>query len=148
VGFLQGELFRRLAEFVQQPDSVLMVNGYALSDHHLNRLLYTGLLNPTFHLVICCCPSKLEDGKLAPAAFGLGDEQQVPPEMRELAERDLPSVTIVTGADGGASTFEGFTEALPQPALLDDQRRKTDALVRELMRLTKDRESSPPGESR
>jgi len=52
LGFPYSELFRRFANNVQQPQSVLITYGYSFSDEHINRIIWDAMSIPSFQLVI------------------------------------------------------------------------------------------------
>lgn len=52
LGFPYSEMFRRFANAVQQPQSVLITYGYSFADDHINRIINDALSIPSFHLVI------------------------------------------------------------------------------------------------
>ena len=51
-GFPYSELFRKLANIIQQPQSVLITYGYSFGDSHINRLILEALTIPSFQLLI------------------------------------------------------------------------------------------------
>lgn len=109
-GFVMGELFRRLTDFVAKPQAMLLVNGYSGNDDHLNRLLSTALHNPTLQLVL-----------FARSATKTNDALDVPVNrdwIRRLAALELPQVTIVFGSN---ATLGKMVSHLPDPALFDEQ---------------------------
>lgn len=134
VGFVQGELFRRLAEFTAQPNSAMLVNGYSLSDPHIDRLLLGALQNPTFHLVIGAFDYRVGGDGLEPKHERLRNEK-----LEHLARLRHPGVTIVTGQ---SADFQAFAASLPDPARLDAQAQE---MQRQLKRLLA---TNPPGRER
>ena len=52
VGFVYGELMRRLTHFLAKPNVCLLINGYGFGDNHLNRILLSALHNPTLQLIV------------------------------------------------------------------------------------------------
>ncbi len=52
VGFPYSEMFRRLANTIQQPQSVLVTYGYSFGDAHINRIIFEALTIPSFQLLI------------------------------------------------------------------------------------------------
>lgn len=52
IGFPYSELFRRFANIIQQPQSVLITYGYSFGDAHINRIIYEALTIPSFQLLI------------------------------------------------------------------------------------------------
>jgi hypothetical protein len=99
LGFPYSELFRRFANIIVRPQSVLFVIGYSFGDEHINVLIRQALTIPSFTLVIV-------DPKPKNALV----------EML-LAQKDQ-RVTIMKGWEIG--TFEGFVEHL-LPDLREDE---------------------------
>lgn len=52
IGFPYSEMFRRLANTIQQPQSVLITYGYSFGDSHINRIILESLTIPSFQLLI------------------------------------------------------------------------------------------------
>lgn len=52
IGFPYSELFRKFANSIQQPQSVLITYGYSFSDYHINRIIYEALSIPSFQLIV------------------------------------------------------------------------------------------------
>lgn len=52
IGFPYTEMFRRFANAIQQPQSVLVTYGYSFGDAHINRIICEALSVPSFQLVI------------------------------------------------------------------------------------------------
>lgn len=52
LGFPYSELFRRFANNVQQPQSVLITYGYSFGDEHINRIIIDAMSIPSFQLVV------------------------------------------------------------------------------------------------
>ena len=52
LGFVYGEMLRRFSEFMSRRSTLLIISGYAFGDDHINRLILSGLRNPTLQLVI------------------------------------------------------------------------------------------------
>lgn len=123
VGFIQGEMFRRLAEFVDRSNTCLLVCGYSWSDAHLDRLLLGGLRNPTFHLLVTVYGCEVDKN-------GCLKGQNAGDRLNKLNDLKHPNVTIVAGAP---ADFENLVKCLPDPALLDEQARDTERRVRELV---------------
>jgi uncharacterized protein YciI len=122
VGFVLGELFRRLADFLARPQTCLITNGYSFSDEHLNRLLISALQNPTLQLVI-----------YLPKATRRGDALELKdcsPWVRRLLGLESPQVTIVGG--GARAYFDSMEKDLPDPAVYDEQAAKIRRMLREL----------------
>lgn len=122
VGFVLGELLRRLAEFLARPQTAIITNGYSFSDEHLNRLLITALQNPTLQLVM-----------YLPEAHRKGDELDLSncsPWARKVLALESPQVTSVGG--GANAHFDAMTRQLPDPAVYDEQAAQMRAIVKEL----------------
>ncbi len=52
IGFPYSEMFRRFANTIQQPQSVLVTYGYSFGDAHINRIILEALTIPSFHLIV------------------------------------------------------------------------------------------------
>lgn len=52
IGFPYSEIFRRFANIIQQPQSVLITLGYSFGDEHINKIIYEAFSIPSFNLVI------------------------------------------------------------------------------------------------
>ncbi|MEJ6397304.1 SIR2 family anti-phage-associated protein [Yoonia sp. 208BN28-4] len=117
VGFVLGELFRRYSEFLARPQSALLVSGYGFGDEHINRLLVSALLNPTFQLVV-----------YLPAFSGPDSISALPIAAQNLLSLESPRVTFVGG--GPDSYFDGFVSHLPEPSIYDDDLRKLEERLR------------------
>ncbi len=52
LGFPYSEIFRRFANTIQQPQSVLLTYGYSFGDAHINRIMFEALSIPSFQLII------------------------------------------------------------------------------------------------
>ncbi|WP_439504131.1 SIR2 family anti-phage-associated protein [Methylophaga sp.] len=108
VGFLSGELFRRLSDFLAKPQSCIILTGYSFGDDHINRLLRSALLNPTLQIVA-----------FLPEFEGAEAEQleKLKPEVRRLLALKSPRLTFVGG--GESAYFDNMVELLPDPVLYD-----------------------------
>ena len=104
IGLLLGELFRRFAEFLNRPQTVLVVCGYGFGDEHVNRLLASAFLNPTFQLVI-----------YFPGFKKLSEDKNLPLALQRLIDIKSPRVTIVGDAD-----FRQFVNHLPDPVIYEE----------------------------
>jgi hypothetical protein len=51
-GFAYGEMLRRFSEFMSRRSTLLIISGYGFGDDHINRLLLSGLRNPTLQVVL------------------------------------------------------------------------------------------------
>lgn len=52
LGFPYSEVFRRFANTIQQPQSVLITFGFSFGDAHINRIIFEALSIPSFQLLI------------------------------------------------------------------------------------------------
>jgi hypothetical protein len=119
VGYMLGELFRRFSEFLSRPQAALVVCGYGFGDEHINRLLRSGLLNPTLQLVI-----------YFPEFNGDPTDSTLPDSLRKLLSLRNPRVTIVGG--GADAHLDKLAAQLPDPLLYDEDMRKLEKALREL----------------
>ncbi|MBO9429633.1 SIR2 family protein [Sulfitobacter sp. R18_1] len=119
VGFVLGELFRRYSEFLARPQSTLLVSGYGFGDEHINRLLLSALLYPTFQLVV-----------YLPEFSGLEDVSKLPAAAQKLLSLQNPRVTFVGG--GGDAYFGSFVEHLPEPSIYNEDLRQLQERLRAL----------------
>ena len=104
VGFVLGELLRRFAEFLSRPQAALIVSGYGFGDEHINRLLHSAFLNPTFQLVV-----------YFPEFICMDNVNNLPSAIKKLVALESPRVTIVGGA-----YFNVFADHLPDPAIYNE----------------------------
>lgn len=113
VGFVYGELMRRLTQFLSRPNVCLIVGGYGFGDNHLNRLLLSALNNPTMQLIV-----------YLPEVDGFGDNgvatnhDALSASQRAFLNLKLPQVTVIGG--GTAAYFDSLANHLPDPTVLDD----------------------------
>lgn len=122
VGFVLGELFRRLTDVLSRPQTCLIVNGYSFSDDHLNRALLSALQNPTLQLVI-----------YAPEAIRTEDDLDVSKcqaWIQKVVNIQSPQVTIVGG--GACAYFAEFVRDLPDPAIYNEEAAKLREQIRAL----------------
>ncbi|WP_293011386.1 SIR2 family protein [Oceanicaulis sp.] len=119
VGFIYGELARRFTEFLSRPNTTLIVCGYGFGDKHINRLLLSGLWNPTLQLVIYH-PEWAEGEEIGH------------PFVKRLVSLALPRVLIRGG--GEAAYFEPMTRDLPDPAMTDGLSSEAKKLLSQLAR--------------
>jgi len=117
-GFLLGELLRRLSEFLSRPQTCLIISGYGFGDQHVNRLLYSALLNPTLQLVI-----------YLPEFNGDKTKQELPHAVRNILDLQSPRVTVVGG--GEEAHLDELVRHLPDPALYDDGLATLEGRIRE-----------------
>ena len=101
-GYFYSELMRQFSNFVANPRSALIVVGYGFNDDHINRLIKSALLNPTFQLVICL-----------PEFLDPSDSTSLPKDIQHLISLKNPRVTIIGG--GEEVYFEKFVKLLPEP---------------------------------
>jgi hypothetical protein len=104
IGFPYSELFRRFADAIQQPQSVLIIYGYSFGDYHINRIIYEALSIPSFQLII--------------VSFGWTDG------IKNLYDhfKEEPSVGFIIGKD--YANWETFvTKILPDIASVDLEER-------------------------
>jgi len=92
LGFPYSDLFRRFADAITQPQSVLVTIGYSFADEHVNRIIYQALTIPSFTLLI-----------VDPVA----DKNE---EIKRLIELEDSRIHIISGWDIG--TFGGFSKRL------------------------------------
>jgi len=122
VGFILGELFRRFNEFLNRPQTALIVNGYSFGDDHLNRILLSALQNPTLSLVV-----------YAPMATVTKEGVEVPsdrPTLKRLANLKSPQVTIV--GNGSRAYFSALANDLPDPAIFDERSAEIRKMLHEM----------------
>lgn len=117
VGFVLGELFRRLSEFLSKPQTCLLVSGYGFGDEHINRLLRSALLNPTLQLVI-----------YFPGFTGDTAAASLPDALRKLLSLNNPRVTVVGG--GADAYLDKLAAHLPDPLLYDQEMRRLEEILR------------------
>jgi len=96
VGFPYSEVFRRFADVIQQPQSVLIALGYSFGDEHINRIIYESFSMPSFNLVIVGYTKK----SIEEVRTKIGDDERVTyiggksfGDFKYFAERILPSVS-------------------------------------------------------
>lgn len=106
IGFIYGELVRRFLEFLAQPNTTLIVSGYGFKDEHVNRLLASGLLNPTLQMIIYF------------PEWASPDEDIQNGFLQHLRTLALPRIIICGG--GGGAFFDAMTNDLPDPAMVDE----------------------------
>lgn len=99
LGFPYSELFRRFANNVVRPQSVLFVFGYSFGDEHVNAIIRQALAVPSFNLVIV---NPNASGDFISKVEGARDKR----------------IWIVRGWDLG--TFSGFIQNL-MPDLEDEE---------------------------
>lgn len=92
LGFPYSDLFRRFADAITQPQSVLIMIGYSFADEHVNRIIYQALTIPSFTLLI---------------VDPLADKNE---EIEKLKALEDSRIQIISGWDIG--TFRSFTKKL------------------------------------
>lgn len=120
VGFVLGELFRRFAEFMSQPQSCLILCGYGFGDEHINRLIRSALLNPTFQLVV-----------YFPDFNGNPKDKNLPLPLRTLLSLNNPRVTVVGGGSSHAY-IDSLARHLPDPLIYDEDMRRFENALRKV----------------
>jgi len=90
--FPYSDLFRRFADAITQPQSVLITLGYSFGDEHVNRIIYQALTVPSFTLLI-----------VDPAGYKNA-------EIKRLMDLEDSRIYILSGPQLG--TFEQFTKLL------------------------------------
>lgn len=120
VGFVYGELIRRFTEFLARPNTALVISGYGFNDEHVNRLLASGLLNPTLQLVIYFPEWSAADQPI-PNGF-----------LKHIQSLHLPRVIICGG--GEDAYFNAMTRDLPDPAMVDELSSGAKRLLSQLAR--------------
>ncbi len=117
VGFVYGELMRRLADFLGRRQTCLVINGYSFGDQHINRVLATALHNPTLHIIVYL--------------YGpLENQAEWSPFLRELWDQELSQVTFVVGQP---VTFQWLVGNLPQRTIQDLDEERMLTAIRLLM---------------
>ena len=106
-GYFYGELFRRFEKFLASPQTSLVVIGYGFNDEHVNRMIKSALLNPTFQLVICL-----------PEFTDICEISNLPYEINELINLKNPRITIIGG--GESAYFGQIVKLLPEPAYFEE----------------------------
>ena len=114
LGYVYSELFRRFADFLAKPQTCLIVSGYSFRDEHVNRLIFSALLNPTFQLVIFT--TELEGEKISPA-------------LSRLINLNSPRVTVI--GSGSEVYFDKVVSYMPEAILFDAKRMMLAREIRE-----------------
>ncbi len=118
VGYLSGELFRRFSDFLAKPQTCLITNGFSFGDEHINRLLQSARLNPTFQMII-----------FLPEFLGLDQVAELNPAVRRLVEARSPRITLI---GGDAAFLNNAVDYLPDPMLYDLGEREMRDRLRDL----------------
>ncbi|HHQ4797253.1 SIR2 family anti-phage-associated protein [Aeromonas veronii] len=108
IGFVYGEMFRRLSEFLSKPQTAIFVNGYGFGDYHINRIILGALLNPSLHIVVFYP----ELNAISTDAGHLNEAQKCIKKIKSLS---LNQITIVGGGD--KAYFDSFVKYIPKPVL-------------------------------
>lgn len=115
LNFPYSELFRKFADRLQQPESVLFVIGYSFYDEHINDIIYQALANPSFTLIIVDFNGSKNGG-----------------EIKRLKDLEDPRIIISEGNQLG--DFKVFaTELLPYLEK-EDTREKVIKTLNELFK--------------
>jgi hypothetical protein len=121
--FPYSDLFRRFADAITQPQSVLITMGYSFCDDHVNRIIYQALTIPSFTLLIV--DPDIDNNM----------------EVKRLIELKDSRIHVITGWEIG--TFKGFTEKLlPDIKELEVHEKSAQSARRMLKREEPEEESS------
>lgn len=120
--FPYSDLFRRFADAITQPQSVLVTIGYSFADEHINRIIYQALTIPSFTLLIV-------DPSIA-------DNE----EIQRLILLEDSRIHIISGWDIG--TFENFTKRLLPDIKELDVYEKSAKSAQHMLRIKNDEYSS------
>jgi len=120
--FPYSDLFRRFADAITQPQSVLVTIGYSFADEHVNRMIYQALTIPSFTLLI---------------VDPLADKNE---EIKRLIMLEDSRIHIISGRDIG--TFENFTKKLLPDIKELDVYEKSAKSARRMLRIKDDENSS------
>lgn len=103
-----SELFRRFADAINKPQSVLICLGYSFYDEHINDIIYQALSNPSFTLfIVNYSPEPDPDSEIA-RLQRLGDKR----------------ILILDQSNDSQSTFVGFVKnILPDLYEINDEER-------------------------
>lgn len=116
--FPYSDLFRRFADAITQPQSVLVTIGYSFADEHVNRMVYQALTIPSFTLLI---------------VDPLADKNE---EINRLITLEDSRIHIISGWDIG--TFENFTKKLLPDIKELDVYEKSAKSARRMLRIKED----------
>lgn len=116
VQYVYGEMFRRFSDLLSRPNTALFVCGYGFGDEHINRLISSGLQNPTLQLIIYPPRSRKEEKEAHQSSGESLKPAQSPQILEVLRNANLPQVTFCNVP----ATFEQFAVDLPEPAMIDD----------------------------
>lgn len=127
-GFVYGEMIRRMSEVLSRSNGCLITTGYGFGDFHINRILISALQNPTLQLILYLPEIEQFDADPETGELTITGEN-VSDAVRALIAKKLPQVTVCGG--GNRAHFNRMTLDLPQPALVDEQAKRS----REIMKL-------------
>ncbi|MEW6605893.1 MAG: SIR2 family protein [bacterium] len=116
--FPYSDLFRRFADAITQPQSVLVIIGYSFADEHVNRIIYQALTIPSFTLLI---------------VDPLADKNE---EIKRLITLEDSRIHVISGWDIGA--FENFTKKLLPDIKELDVYEKSAKSARRMLRVKED----------
>jgi hypothetical protein len=123
-GFVYGEIIRRFTEFLSKPNACLITCGYGFADDHINRLIVSGLQNPTLQIIIYL--PEVDRFGIYPTLECTGDILEPNILLRRLLAAQLPQVTV--RGYGSGAYFSEMTNDLPEPALLDESAERARAI--------------------
>ena len=124
--FPYSDLFRRFADAITQPQSVLVTIGYSFADEHVNRIIYQALTIPSFTLLI---------------VDPVTDKNE---EIKRLSTLEDSRIHIISGCDIG--TFEGFTKKLLPDIKELDVYEKSAKSARRMLRIKEGVDENLPSE--
>lgn len=124
--FPYSDLFRRFADAITQPQSVLVTLGYSFADEHINRIIYQALTIPSFTLLI---------------VDPIADKNE---EIKKLITLEDTRIHVISGWTIG--TFEGFTGKLLPDIKELEIREKSTKSARRMLRLDEISEESSSSE--
>ena len=103
-----SELFRRFADAINKPQSVLICLGYSFYDEHINDIIYQALSNPSFTLFIVNYSPKPDPDSEIARLQRLGDKR----------------IIILDQSNDSQSTFVSFVKnILPDLYEINDEER-------------------------
>ena len=120
-GFVYGEMLRRFSEFMSRRSTLLIVCGYGFGDHHVNRLLLSGLRNPTLQMII-----------YLPELTSVSEMPN--PVVASLNDLKTKQVILVGG--GMNASFANLVDDLPDPGHLDASAEEARKLAQAIESLT------------
>lgn len=113
VGFVYGELMRRLTHFLSRPNVCFFIGGYGFGDNHLNRIILSALNNPTLQLVIYLPEIDGFNAEGIPTNLAALNAN-----LQDFLKLRLPQITIIGG--GASAYFDKMADNLPDPTTIDD----------------------------